>query len=241
MNNELTVTEPKTESIISVISRAASDPHCDIAKMKELLDMQERIMAKQAESEFAISMRAAQEEMQPILRDGDNQGKKFAKLESIDAKIRPIYTRHGFSLTFDADGSEGDTIKMRCTVLHIAGHKRDYYLSGALDGAGAKGGSNKTPIQAAGSTVSYLRRYLTIMIFNLALTNEDNDGAGSEFIGERQQNQILDMFASMNFSAERVRKFFDVMGVENETVLPVRDFPKAMQLLQAAARKAGNQ
>ena len=50
----------------------------------------------------------------------------------------------------------------------------------ALDGVGLKGNPNKTAVQASGSTISYGRRYLKLMVFDVVLTNEDNDGNAPE-------------------------------------------------------------
>jgi hypothetical protein len=41
---------------------------------------------------------------------------------------------------------------------------------------GPKGNQNKTATHGFGSTMSYGRRYLICLIFNITLTNEDQDG-----------------------------------------------------------------
>lgn len=235
------------ESILGVIARAAADPSCDVDKMQALLNMQERIMAKQAEMEFHSAMCAAQEEMQPIVRDAQNDHNKarYARLETIDKKIRPVYTRHGFSLSFNSE-AEGDSITVTCSVLHRSGHAKQYSLQGGIDAVGSQGKANKTAIQAVGSSVSYLRRYLTVMIFNLALTNDqdDDDGAPqspqSQFISEAQENQILDMFAAANMSSERQRRFLEFFRISTLPELRVRDFDKAMKMLDQVARKVSS-
>ena len=51
MSQELLQIEPINQSnnVLAVISRAATDKDVDISKMERLLDMQERVMAKEAE------------------------------------------------------------------------------------------------------------------------------------------------------------------------------------------------
>lgn len=63
---------------------------------------------------------------------------------------------------------------------HVGGHCKRYEGDFPLYKAGAKGNDNKTAIQATGSTFSYARRYLTYLIFNLTVADEDTDGNGTE-------------------------------------------------------------
>lgn len=165
-------------SLLAVIARAASDASIDPDKMQRLLDMQMALQAEQAKREFWRAMAAAQAEMEPIKRGAYNTHLKsmYARLEDIDREIRPIYTRHGFFLSFNSDPLAGTLLTVHCLVGHSGGHQERYTLQGALDGVGAKGASNKTDIQALGSTRTYLQRYLTVGIFNITLTEQDNDG-----------------------------------------------------------------
>lgn len=242
--NEQSVALP-ADSIMSGIMRAASDPKIDVSKLQALLDMQRTLRQEQSEQAFSVAMRSAQEEMRPVVRDASNSHtqSKYARLETIDAEVRPIYTRHGFSLTFNAGSVSGDSITVSCSVMHDQGHTKYYSLPGGIDSAGAKGASNKTPIQGLGSTVSYLRRYLTCMIFNIVLANEDTDGRRPDpsYITEQQQDQILTMFSAIDgvggggrFGPERREKFFDWLGVEGLPKLTKGKFHSAMTFLQQA-------
>lgn len=169
-------------ALIALIATAAQDQSIDVAKLQQLVELRERILAKEAEIAFNVAMNEAQGEMTPILKDAKNPhaGNRYATLEQVDKEIRPIYSKHGFCLTFNtATPASVGAVHVTCEVRHSAGHKKEYYLEGDLDVSGSQGKSNKTSIQGLGSSVSYLRRYLTLMIFNLTLTNEDNDGNGN--------------------------------------------------------------
>lgn len=168
------------EQVIAIIAKASTDPRCNVEKMRSLLDMQMELLRDQRRIEYNVSMKAAQEEMKPIVRMAENEKKKYAKLEHVDNALRPIYSKHGFSLSFNSRRESDNTITILCDVLHEAGHHESKELNGAVDTTGAKGSANKTQIQGVGSTVSYLRRYLTLMIFNVVLINEDDDGSGGK-------------------------------------------------------------
>lgn len=173
--------EPQRDAtgIVAVIERAALNPDIDVEKMERLLAMQERIMTRNAEMAFNSAMRSAQEEMPKVLRNKSNEqtSSKYADLERVNEIIVPVYTKHGFSLSFGTGTSSLDGhILITCLVSHIEGHTRPYQCDMPLDLAGLKGNQNKTPTHAHGSTMSYGRRYLTLLIFNITLTNEDKDG-----------------------------------------------------------------
>lgn len=182
MNAETTAlapTETDAGSLIQIISRAASDPTVDIDKMQQLLAMKERIDARNAEIEFNAAMKSCQSEIPAIYRDRENTHTRsyYATLDAVNNKIIPVYTRHGFSLSFGTCDSKFEGwVRLTCRVSHVGGHSRDYQADLPLDGAGSQGKANKTGVQAFGSTVSYGRRYLTLLIFNVTLTNEDTDG-----------------------------------------------------------------
>lgn len=171
-----------TSAMLQVIERAAANPEIDVEKMERLLAMQERIFTKNAEMQFNDSMKTVQAEVPRILRDAKGENSKYTRLETIIEAIAPVYTRHGFALSFGTDASPLEKhYRITCDVSHVGGHMKHYFADVPADLVGMKGTPNKTPTHAFGSTMSYGRRYLTLLIFNLALVNEDDDGvAGGE-------------------------------------------------------------
>ncbi|EXF45220.1 ERF family protein [Pseudomonas sp. BAY1663] len=169
----------ESTTILQVIQRAAADPQCDIEKMERLMAMHERMQAKNAETQFNLALSAAQSEMRPVSADAENKQtrSRYATYAKLDSALRPIYTRHGFSLSFNSEAakSEGE-IRVVCYVSHAAGHTRPYMLDMPADGKGAKGGDVMTKTHAVGSGASYGMRYLLKMIFNVAVGEDDDDG-----------------------------------------------------------------
>jgi len=165
-------------SMLSIIARAASDPAVDVTKMERLMAMQERLFAKQAEQQFNVAMTSVQSKVRYIQKDAKNQqtNSSYAKLETINRAIVPVATEHGFSMSFGtADCPIADHIRVTCQVLHAGGHSRQYQCDVPIDMLGAKGNPNKTRTHGFGSSLTYGRRYLTLLIFNLS-TGEDDDG-----------------------------------------------------------------
>ena len=150
----------------------------NVEKIRALLDMRREEEAAAKRVAYIAAMTLTQNEMEPVVRKAENKHtkSKYAKLEKIDEAIRPIYTKHGFNLEFNSRHLDADTVLILCECSHRDGHSKQFELAGKLDMSGAQGTANKTSIQGLGSSVSYLRRYLTCMIFNVTLTDEDNDG-----------------------------------------------------------------
>jgi hypothetical protein len=172
------VAQPEIGSVMSIIGRMASDPAMDIDKFARLLEFQEREVARQAEQAFNAAMSAAQAEMEPVRKDAKSDKGKYASYDALDQAIRPIYTKHGFGLSFDTgDAPKADDIRLLCYVTHEAGGSRTYRLDMPADGKGAKGGDVMTRTHATGSAATYGQRYLLKMVFNIAVSTDDNGNA----------------------------------------------------------------
>lgn len=190
----LTKSGTDAAALIQAISAAAANPQTDIEKMERLWAMHERIVARDAEQAFNESMGAAQGDMGRISADATNKQthSKYATYGQLDRHVRPVYTAHGFSLSFDtADGAPEGCLRVLAYVSHKAGHTRTYRADVPSDGKGAKGGDVMTKTHATGSAMSYGMRYLLKMIFNIAIGEDDDDGnaAGGNYPEPQQQQR----------------------------------------------------
>jgi hypothetical protein len=170
-------------ALLSFIERAAKDESFDVAKFETLLRVRRDEAHDHSRRVFNAAMAACQSEMQPVLRESTNPGvrSKYAKLEAIDQQMRPIYTRHGFSVRFgSAPPPQPGWMRITCTVAHESGYFEENYLDSPVSTQGSQGGRiAMTPVQAVGSVVTYLRRYLLGMVFNIVqadVVGEDDDG-----------------------------------------------------------------
>lgn len=237
-------------ALLNIIERAAFDPAVDIARLELLFEMQRKVLADEARVAFEQAMTQAQAEMEPVAREAQNTHTKakYARLEDIDAAIRPVYTRHGLSLSFNQQEAGAGSVSVSCKVGHARGHFESYTLTGGLDNVGAGGNANKTPIQALGSSVSYLRRYLTCMIFNIALKNEDNDGNAQSKahlvrINAEQKGEILRLIKELADAGIETASFYEFirsqMSAEAVDDLKVADYPRVITALKNKIKQAG--
>src|SRR5690606_9401338 len=176
---------PTSESghVLELISRIASDPSADIDKLKELMAMHREMETERAIKAFNAAMNAAQSEMGRISADATNPQtrSKYATYGKLDATLRPIYTRHGFALSFDeGEAPAPDYVRVLCYVSHSDGHCKTYAKNMPADGKGAKGNDVMTKTHAAGAAMQYGMRYLLKGIFNVAIGEDDTDGNGAK-------------------------------------------------------------
>lgn len=240
IENENAVVPADGNSIMAVISRAASDPKTDVDKLERLMAMYERIEARKAEQAFNEAMNGAQTEIRPIAADASNpQTKsKYASYPALDRALRPIYTNHGFALSFDTGESPADMVRVLCYVAHKAGHSRTYHADIAADGKGAKGGDVMPKIHAIGSAMSYGQRYLLKLIFNIAVGDDDGNAAGdtTEKIGEEDVAKLLKLIDDSHSDIEKWCKY---MKIEAVTELRKKDLGRAYESLHGALERLG--
>lgn len=229
-------------SIFDIIQTAALRPDVDIDKMERLYAMHERELARQARLAFDDAFAAAQAEMRPVAKKAfnDQTRSKYAKLEHIAEDIDPIIAKHGFSKRFfEADSPKEGHIRI---VMRLSGHghSEEYHGDVPIDGAGMKGNANKTPTHAFGSTVSYGRRYVKLLAFDIA-TGDDNDGNArpDNSAGPISAEQFMTLRDRIEALGVEV-KFLAAFGIGALEELPATKFAAAMRVLDQteANRKA---
>lgn len=230
--------QSESAAVLSMIERAARDPSVDMDKLQRLMEMRKTIEKETAERAFNAAMKAAQSEMGRIAADAENKQtrSRYATYAKLDSVLRPIYTKHGFSLSFDeAETSKVDHIRCLCYVSHEAGFTRTYHKDMPADGKGAKGGDVMTKTHATGAAASYGMRYLLKGIFNVAVGEEDRDG--NEPSGSISQDQLEQLIAVADEVGADKAKFCTYFKIEGIADLPASEFARALDLLKAKARK----
>ncbi|WP_148252228.1 ERF family protein [Aidingimonas lacisalsi] len=160
----------ETTAIIQVIERAALNPDVDIDKMERLLQMQERVLDRQALLAYSAAMAAMQTELPSIAERGQGNNGAYATLEDIVDTVRPIMRRHGFAVSFRIQTQERG-IQVTGILMHEAGHREETSMLLPTDISG-----NKNAVQAFGSSTSYGKRYVLCALLNITTRGQDDDG-----------------------------------------------------------------
>lgn len=223
-------------AIIQVIERAATNPQVDIDKMERLIQMQERVMDRNAKSAFAAALAAMQPEL-PVIAErgaidlGRGPKQRYALWEDINDAIKPVLAKHGFALSFRTGQDEGK-ITVTGILTHREGHSEETTMYLPADTSGSK-----NAVQAVGSSTSYGKRYTATALLNLTSRGEDDDGkAGGapDYISRDQLNQIVDLAEQVGADKE---KFCRYLKVGSLAEIPAPRFEHAVKLLEAKRGK----
>lgn len=226
MSNEVAVQEP---SVLSIVGKLVESPNIDVDKVQKLLEMQERIMDKNAQIAFNKAMAQMQPKLPEIkhnskIQHGGKLISTYAKYEDIDRVIRPLYSEHGFSISFDSNRTP-EGVTYYGTLSHVEGYSRTAEMILPPDTSGAK-----NQIQAIGSTISYAKRYLVGMLLNLVTVGEDDDAGSIDVIGIEQAVEIDTLLRDTKSDKAKFLKFVGVDDVRN---IKAKDYGKAINALKS--------
>lgn len=241
--NDLTVQQPQQlarqaePTMLEIIRELAVDPRCEPAKLRELMDLQERAEARAAEREFNVDLAAAMTEMPTIKKDGVKEmGSKgsipYATYEHLDAVIRPIEQKHGFVRIFTTERLEKPGSLMTVKLLHRGGHSISSTRYMAPDP-----GPGRNDTQAVGSADSYARRYLTLAIWNIVTVGADDDGKKAHAIHDEQIMKINEMVSECDFTPDQRAKFLQWAGAKSVEDIQTHEFERVMNFLRDKLRK----
>ncbi len=224
-------------ALLQMIERAARDPSVDIEKMDRLLAMQERIVTKAAEADFNTGMSACQADMRPVAVDADNPQthSKYASYAKLDRALRPIYTQHGFSISFDeADSPKAEHVRVLAYVAHRGGFTRTYHTDMPCDGKGPKGGDVMSKTHATAAARSYGMRYLLRGIFNIAVGEADNDG--NEPVELITEKQVADLKALLTEVKADIPAFLRWIKAPSLSQIRASSYQTCVDMVQAKRR-----
>lgn len=228
------VPPPSRPTLLQVCIEAASRPDTSPDKVKAYLDMAHAEEERVLEREFDNLMIDARADMPVIVRDAWNPHTKshYAKLEKVSQQIDGIARKYGFQHSYGmADAKLDNHYRVICDLINRNGFKRRYYIEIGSDTVGARGGGTKSGAQGSGSSVSYARRYLKFMIWDLVLAGSDSDAQpqkSGDTIESSQMQELKDLIRETNTVEAQ---FCDHFGIEGLSELSQADFKKARGML----------
>jgi ERF superfamily len=207
---------------LAMIERAVRDPTVSLDKVNALFDRLAAEELRIAQRAFDDAMAAVQAEMAPIRANALNPQTKsrYANYQALDAALRPIYVKHGFNLSFDTgyDAPEG-YVRLLC---HVTGHgdRRTYHVDMPADTKGARGQDVMTRTHAAISAITYGRRNLVFMIFNVAVFDDDGNAASRRVqvvdtpLFDTQVATIIKLIRDTGSNEEGFKRYMGIEGCE---------------------------
>lgn len=143
-----------SDMLAMIVERGISKE--DVSAFKELVQLHREEVKLNAEKEFAAAFVALQKEL-PVINGArpipDKQGRTkfcYANFEDIDAIVRPICLKHGFTYAFHESAIEGGRVTVTMTLQHSGGHFRLIPFSVRI-GSGPPG-ANESQSDVSGHT-----------------------------------------------------------------------------------------
>jgi hypothetical protein len=165
-------------TLMTVIERLSSNPNVDIDKLKQLLEMQERWEANRDKSTLRYALAEFKKNPPEIIKkrianiksDKGNYTYNFADLENIASAIEGDLAATGVTHSWTLAETNG-LIFVTCVLKLGVYEEPGVTLSAPPDNS-----VSKNPIQAKGSTISYLEKYTLLAATGMAAGMPDTDG-----------------------------------------------------------------
>jgi hypothetical protein len=220
------------------IERLVANPNVDVAKIKQIMEMQEHVLDRDAEQSFNAAMTRAQNKIELVVAKSENTqtDSKYANLKTVLLSAKPIYTAEGFSLMFYEGETPNEKQKRVCVdIMHEQGHTKQRYGDFTIQTTGIAGKAMMTQIHGEGSAFSYGRRYLTCLIFNIPTGDDDNGNAAGkteeiEFITVDMKTEITDFIKATKTKKADFLKYIEAESIEK---IPLVAYGRAISGLQA--------
>lgn len=175
--------------------------------------------------ELAIALNKAQTEMKAALKDSSNPffKSRYADFASVWETCRAPLTKHGLSVSQLPIGRDG-LFGVRTILMHVSGEWISEELLLPV---------TKQDPQAAGSAITYARRYSLSGIVCLATEDDDDGNKGSETAGvitEKQAKTISDSIDEKGADRDKFCEFFKISSISE---MPANKYDEAVKLLKA--------
>lgn len=218
---------------VNALMMAALDKGADgVAALEKLVELEERVAARNARAEFSRAFAAFRAELPPIPRRTpgvERQGTRllYADLDVIQEYADPLLKRHGFTYQFTTEPSkDGGWLIVTCTLDHEAGHSRTSTFPVPMTQV-PKG----TPAQNASATHTYGKRLTLSDVLGIQTTS-DLDGAGpAEDPISDDQVAVLREYVDSPLVNEA--QFLKYMKVDALADIPTSRYEEALRALRA--------
>lgn len=240
--------EPEAERLPAVMTPMAMldraiEKGAGIDVLEKLMALQERYEKNQARKAFDNAMAAAMAEIPVIIKNREvdftsTKGRTHYKYEDLAEIVRtvdPILARHGLSKRFLVTSPPNEPVTVTCLVSHRDGHREENTLSAGRDDSG-----NKNPIQAIGSTLTYLQRMTLKASLGLAASVDDDGRAAgaAEPVGPITPDQVVEINKLIEETGVPVAKLLEYVGAESVETIPAGQYARAIHALGQKKRAA---
>jgi hypothetical protein len=217
--------------------QVALDQGADLAKLEQLMALQERWEANEARKAYVAAMAQFKRNPPEILKrkhvnfttQKGTTDYMHATLADVCAAVIKGLADVGISHRWDVE-QQNDRITVHCVLTHEQGHSERTTLTGSADQSGGK-----NAIQAIGSAVSYLQRYTLLAATGLATKDIDDDGRGAS-IDVITESQVADLRALLDETGANIDRFMKWAKVTSLDQIAAKNYNAIVREVRARAR-----
>lgn len=186
------------------------------------------LVTSEAINEISLALFEAQKDMGGVVRGKDNDffSSKYADLAAVLKVLKPVYNDHGLiAIQFPID--DGERIGAVTRIIHSA--------SGQWMESSYTLPIKKQDPQAAGSAITYARRYALVSMALMPSVDDDAEAASLREEKPITEEQVLALAELCTATGTQTEAFLKHIKVESFEELPASMFDKALNLLKKKA------
>lgn len=179
IENKAVAMNNQQESTGDDLVRLAIERDVDVDKLERLIAMRDRELLRQAQQEYDRAFSQMLSEYVPVTKDNkatDRDGSllyRYAPLETILKVYAPIWTKHGFSWTWEEHAKTIDGKRFLDITCVVNGHGYEKRYTVEVEVPQPTKFTNA--VQVTGVAKTYGRRYSLIDAFSPIIEDEDDD------------------------------------------------------------------
>lgn len=170
--------------LLNMLQTILLNPSITPERANQAFDFYQRVERERAEKAFYAALAAFRAEVKPVIksrkvahatRAGDQKEYDHEDLAGIAEAVDALLGKHGLGYKFGTEANPNEPIRVTCVLFHALGHKEMTSLPGPRDDSGGK-----NPLQALGSTLTYLQRMTLKAALGLAAARDDDGRASGD-------------------------------------------------------------
>jgi hypothetical protein len=235
----------RSQQMLEMIERGLNKMSAE--KMHAIMQTFREIQADERREKFHAAFARLHPNLPAVAKRGDLiiknkegvviQRSKYALWEDVHRAVMPILASHEFMLTFKTEAAPDGKLRMTGVLGH-GGHEITSQYDLPIDTSGSKNN-----LQGVGSSTTYGERYLTVVMLNLRMEGEDNDGQGAPgaapgagLIDDEQYKSILAKLDQLGKARDAgLAALLEWAHVETVQQLPASKYKQAMNALTKRA------
>jgi hypothetical protein len=153
----------------------------------------------------------AQGETKPLIADKINPFFKsnYADLSNVINSVKEAAQNNGIGIIQGGGEPSDNGLVVTCRIVHTSGQWIETMMVLPLA---------KKDAQAAGSALTYGRRYLLASLFNLATEEDDDDGASASAPDQSKRRDTASLTAILPAQIKKATEFFGSFGASEENI-----------------------